>query len=50
MTVTRVIVPYLGNHLSENGVSNLLPEDVGQDPAHHQHHHPQEADNYVGQQ
>ena len=50
LRVLGVVVPDVGDHLGLDGVDDLLPEDVGQDPAHHQDHEEQEDEHDVGQQ
>ena len=48
--VTGVIVPDVQDHLGLDGVDHLVPEDVGQHPAHPEDDHGEQGEHGVGQQ
>ena len=48
--VTGVVVPDVEDHLGLDGVDHLVPEDVGEDPAHAEDDHREEGEDRVGQQ
>lgn len=48
--VTGVIVPDVQDHLGLDGVDHLVPEDVGQDPAHAEDDHGEQREDGVGEQ
>ena len=45
-----VVVTQVSDHLCSDRVLHLLPEDVGQDPAHHHHHEQKEHEDGVGEE
>ena len=50
LIVAGLIQSDVSNHLRLDGGHHLLPEDVGQDPAHDQDHKEEEDEDYVGEQ